>query len=671
VKLGKWGGVVKIVGRLQLKKERGMRMFFRESALRIFLGLFLSGMILSGCAEPTDIELPISITRQPASTPTETVVAPTELPPPPKTLVVCLGAEPESLFLYGNTQPEADTILQALCDGPVDVRDFGYEPVILTKLPALEDGDANIEQVVVSEGDVYLNPETQLPDTLEAQKPYLPSGCHQMECVKTYSEGDVVMDRLVAEFQLISGITWSDGEPLKASDSVYSFQLDADEATPTTKYLVQRTSRYVSLDELRTQWAGIPGFLDPEFESNFWSPLPEHILGSYTVDELFSLEEASKTPLGWGPYVIESWEAGEQITMRRSETYFRSGEGLPAFELLRFRFLGNDYVSALEQVLTGECDILDESILPSTQWQSAQELQESGRLQLASTAGTVIERLDFNITKNSSVDSISLFSDVRMRQAIAGCIDRQALVEEVAFGLSVVPDSYLPPSHPLHIAEAPAEPLSSSEAIDLLTEMGWQDHDDDPSTPRVAQGVAGIMNDATLEFHMLTTGDPLHESLAEKIKADLAQCGINAIIEYGDAKEVFTPWPNGPVFGGRFDTVLWAWPVFVSPPCELYGSFEIPFADFPFGLNASGFADQEYDQACRRIIFGPPTGEDYIDAIRETERIYQTQRPSIPLYIRPRMVAFGEEICGIKVDPTSFSTLWNMEEISAGEDCSP
>jgi peptide/nickel transport system substrate-binding protein len=649
-----------------------MRMIFRECAFRTFLGLFLSALILSGCEEPTmEMELPISITRQPASAPTETKVSPTELPPPPKTLVVCMGAEPESLFIYGNTQSEADTILQALYDGPLDVRDFRYEPVILTKLPDLEDGDASIEQVVVSEGDVYLNPETQLPDTLESQKLYLPSGCHQMTCAKTYSEGDVVMDMLVAEFELLPGIMWSDGEPLKASDSVYSFQLDADEAIPTTKYLVQRTSRYVALDELRTQWTGIPGFLDPEYESNFWSPLPEHVLGSYPVDELLSLEEANITPLGWGPYVIEQWEPGQEIVMRRSETYFRSDEGLPTFDLLRFRFLRKDYVSALQQVLTGECDILDESILPTEQWQSAKELEEGGRLQLASTAGTVIERLDFNITKNSSLESISLFSDVRMRQAIAGCIDRQALVEEMAFDLSDVPDSYLPPSHPLHLAEDSAEGSGSAEAMEILTEMGWQDHDDDPSTPRVAQGVMGIMNGALLEFHLLTTSDALHETLAEEIKTDLAECGISVEIEFGDAQEIFTPWPNGPVFGGRFDTVLWAWPVFVSPPCEMYGSFEIPSVDFPFGLNASGFTDQEYDQACRRILFGPPSGQDYFDAIRITEEIYQTERPSIPLYIRPRLIAFGEEICGIKADPTSFSTLWNLEELAAGKNCSP
>jgi len=648
-----------------------MPQFFRDSTPRIYFLVLLLGLFLSSCAEPTEIELPISVTRQPLPTSTESIIPPTEMPPPPKTLVVCLGMEPESLFLYANTQPEVDTILQALYDGPVEVREFRYEPVILTKLPNFEDGDARIEQVVVSEGEIYFNPETQLPDSLQASKSYLPAGCHQMNCATTYSEGDVVMDRLVAEFQLLSGITWSDGEPLKASDSVYSFQVDADQATLSTKYLVQRTSRYVALDDLRTQWAGIPGFLDPEYESNFWSPLPEHVLGTNPIESLYSLEEAVKTPIGWGPYVIESWEPGEEIMMRKSETYFRSSEGLPAFELLRFRFLGRDYVSALEQVLTGECDILDESLLPIDQWESALELVESGRLEMASTVGTVIERLDFNIVKNSSVESISIFADVRTRQAIASCIDRQALMADLAYGLSVVPESYLPPSHPLQIAESPTQVGNASDAIELLIEIGWQDHDNDPATARVSQGITGIVNDAPLMFDLLTTNDPVHELLAEKIKADLAQCGVSVNIEFGDAQEIFTPWPNGPVFGGRFDTVLWAWPVFVSPPCELYGSFEIPTADFPFGLNASGFADQEYDQACGRIILGPPEGEDFLDAIETTEEIYQTQRPSIPLYIRPRLLVYGKEICGLDLDSTSYSALWNLEEFNAGEACTP
>jgi peptide/nickel transport system substrate-binding protein len=646
-----------------------MRDFLGENGLRILPMIILLALSLWACAEPTEIEIPISITRQPPPSPTVRVIEPTEMPPPPKTLVVCLGAEPSSLFIYGNSQPETDTILQAIYDGPLDVLEYAYEPVILTKLPRIEDGDARIEQVVVEEGETYLNPETQLPDMLEPQKPYLPSGCHGADCMQTYTEGEVLLDRMVVEFELMPDITWSDGEPLKASDSVFSFQVDAHESIPTTKYLVQRTSRYVALDELRTQWSGIPGFLDLEFQSNFWSPLPEHILGSYSIEELLEVEGSAVHPIGWGPYVIDRWEPGEEIILRRSETYFRSDEGLPTFDILRFRFLGSDFMSALEQSLTGECDILDETILARSLWEDALELAEEDRIQIGSASSTVLERLDFNITKNSSVESISLFADVRTRQAIAGCIDREALMEEVTLGLSSILDSYLPLTHPLHSSDLDPPTLTQMEAIDLLEEIGWRDSDEDLKTPREALGIQGIVNGATLEFNLLTTSDTSHELIAQNIKEDLSQCGIGVNIEYGEPEELFTPWPNGPVFGGRFDAVLWAWPVFVSPPCELYAGFEIPSVDFPFGLNAIGFNDVAFDRACQRILFGPPAGKDYLDSIRETEEIYQTQVPSIPLYLRPRLVVFGEDICGVVVDASSFSALWNIEEIAGGEDC--
>jgi peptide/nickel transport system substrate-binding protein len=648
-----------------------MRKCLHREILQIIPAFILFVLIMSACAEATEVVIPISITRQPSPSPTTKIIMPTEMPPPPKVLAVCLKAEPSSLFLYDHTQPEADTVLQAIYDGPLDVLNYTYKPVILTKLPSLEDGDARIEQVAMSEGEIYLNPETQLPDTLESQKPYLPSGCHQRDCMQTFTEGEVILDRIVVEFELLSDITWSDGEPLKASDSVYSFQVDAHEAIPTTKYLIQRTSRYVALDEMRTQWVGIPGFLDMEFVSNFWSPLPEHILGSYDFDELLETEEATTFPIGWGPYVIDRWEQGEEILLRRSETYFRSAEGLPTFDILRFRFLGSDDLSALEQVLTGECDILDETILTRSLWDETLDLERQDRMQIASTPGTVIERIDFNITKNSSFESISLFADVRTRQAIAGCIDRQAIMEEATFGLSVILDSYLPPTHPLHSSDLDPPTLTRMEAIDLLEEIGWQDTDQDPTTPRQAFGIQGVVNSATLELNLLTTDDATHQLIAENVEDDLLECGIGVTIEYGDPDELFTPWPNGPVFGGRFDMVAWAWPIFVSPPCELYAGFEIPSADFPFGLNAMGFSDDAYDQACERIMYGPSTGEDYHDAIRQTEEIYQSKVPSIPLFLRPRLIAFGEGICGVVSDPTSFSALWNIEAISGGDDCTP
>jgi aldehyde:ferredoxin oxidoreductase len=39
--------------------------------------------------------------------------------------------------------------------------------------------------------------------------------------------------------------------------------------------------------------------------------------------ELLEAEESTRKPLGWGPYVIEEWEAGESITLVKNRFYFR------------------------------------------------------------------------------------------------------------------------------------------------------------------------------------------------------------------------------------------------------------------------------------------------------------------------------------------------------------
>ena len=631
------------------------------TAIALLLMLFF---FLAACSTPPEIEIPLTLA--PAATNTSEVIPPTIQPSLPTTLVVCLGREPSSLYLYANTRPEVDTILQAVYDGPIDLRTHQYEPIILASLPSFENGGARVESVIVSDGQIYLNPLTQLLDRLESGKPYLPSGCTDPDCITFYRDGEVEMDRIVAQFELLPDMVWSDGEALKASDSVFSYQIDADSDTPTTKYLAQRTNAYAALDELRTQWIGIPGFLDPEYESNFWSPLPEHILGQFSAAELLLNNDVATAPLGWGPYIIESWIPGKEITLTKSENYFRAGENLPSFDFLRFRFLGSELFSALEQVLTGECDVLDESAFPFALWATALDLAEKDRLQIKSQPGAVVERIDFNML---SADGSRIGTDLRARQAFETCIDRQGIVEDLLFDLSIVPESYLPPTHPYYNVDSAFSELTIAQANKLLEDVGWIDEDDDPSSPRTAKGIFGIQDGVALEVQFLTNGSDLHEALISKIREDLVECGIGFAPEIGDTNELFEPWPNGPIFGGRFETVGWAWPIYASPPCEMFAGSEVPSVDNLFGINATGFRNPDYDRACQTQLINPAGGEIYRKAIEDTQRIFRAHIPSIPLFSRPRIVAFGSEICGPDPDATAFSALWNIEQFASGEGC--
>jgi peptide/nickel transport system substrate-binding protein len=150
---------------------------------------------------------------------------------------------------------------------------------------------------------------------------------------------------------------------LTAQDSVFSFNLDAHPDTPTLKDQIHRTAAYEALDDQTVRWTGIPGFLDPEFAGNFWSPLPEHLLGDIAPKDLPQAEASSRTPIGWGPYQLERWDAGQSMEFGRNPNYHRKAEGLPAFDHLLVRFLAERDAGALQQVLTGECDVLEESLV--------------------------------------------------------------------------------------------------------------------------------------------------------------------------------------------------------------------------------------------------------------------------------------------------------------------
>jgi peptide/nickel transport system substrate-binding protein len=297
----------------------------------------------------------------PAYTPTPTRV--------PRTLTICLGSEPDTLYLYGGGSLAQSQVLQAIYDGPIDSVGFDYQPVILEKLPDLADGDAVIQPVAVQAGDWVVNAAGELVRLAPGQV-MRPSGCNSAECAVAWNGEPLEMDQLSATFT-IKDVRWSDGTALTAADSVFSYGIAIEcqsESGPCGGFglvnqrgwdTLQRTASYTAQDERQVQWTGVPGFLDPDYRINFFIPLPAHQLQGNAPDELFTAEESSRQPLGWGPYTIQEWVSGESIRLSWNPEYFRAGEGLPAFDTLIFRFIGR-IPNQPGAIQAGECDLLDQ-----------------------------------------------------------------------------------------------------------------------------------------------------------------------------------------------------------------------------------------------------------------------------------------------------------------------
>lgn len=621
---------------------------------------------------------------QPDSTAPATLQSSTEGTPIPTTqltLNICIAEEPASLFIYSDDPAAAGSVLHALYDGPIDNSAYGYQPIILEKLPSIADGDAIFEAVQVNIGDLIVDADGQVI-ALESGAKYLPSGCKDLSCAQLYSSQQgqpVAMDQLVVTFSLLPGIRWSDGTPLTAEDSVFSFQVASELPANTRSQLVAHTFSYQALDADTTLWRGLPGFRDPNYATNFFAPLPLHTLGVLNIDQLLTIEVANKNPLSYGPYVISEWSEGTAIKLNRNPEYYRAGEGLPYFDMLIYHIIGPDADAAIAAIVSGKCDILDDSINLDAQIDRLLEMQIQGKIQIAFAPGNVWEHLDFGIVpitydefyNVAQGDRPDFFGDARTRRAIAMCLNRSALIEQFANGQSELMNSYIPPTHPLSNPDVQSYSYDPSAGSALLQQVGWALGE---GGLRVSQGVSGIPDGVSFEIGYFTTDSPLHLEIAQILGGNLLNCGIKINISTGTPGELFAVGPDGLLFGRQFDLAQFAWPLEQNPSCWLFLGEAVPGGDIDQfiyswgGWNLTGWRNAEYDEACKTSQNALPGEAVYLSSQQLAQQIFASELPVIPLFIPSKFIIARTNLCGLQFDATE-NILWNLEILDFDESC--
>ena len=588
----------------------------------------------------------------------------------PDTLVICMSQEPDTLYGLTAGAATAMAVLDAVYDGPIDGRSFDYQPIILEKLPSLEDGDARIETIGVAGGEPIVNDAGDVT-VLAVGTQVRPAGCQSSDCAITYEGGMLEMDQLSVHFTLLPDLKWSDGEPLTTDDSVYAYELTADPDTPAPKWLTDRTTSYESLDDLNVVWTAIPGFLDSTYFLSFFSPLPRHAWSERTAAELVQWEGSSIAPMGWGAYIIQEWIPADHIRLTKNPHYFRADEGLPYFDTLVFRMMSNQSNANITALLTGECDLVIAQL--DDQMELILEFAEARQLQSQPVLGTVFEHMDFNILPVETYEGFAAtqaFAQIEFRQAMAMCLDRQAVVDTVMFGQSLVLDTYLPPSHPLFNADVRSYPFDQVAGSAILESLGWADEDGNPETARTAQGIEGVPDGTVLEMNYWTTDASQRIQATQILQQSMLECGIQVHLEYWQASEFFSA-DDAPLWRRRYDLGQFAWLTGVEPPCGLFLTEGIPGEEFPYGWdgwNNTGYSNPEYDQVCNDALQSLPGDPRYEELHLEAQRIFADELPLVPLYLRVNLSAAHIDMCGYTGDPTG-NLVWNIEEYGFGAHC--
>ena len=630
--------------------------------------LLIVGTLLAACAvtpvgPPSPTPGLSTGTPEPTATP---LPSPTPSPTPkPRVLTICLGEEPDSLYLYADDSHAARVIREAIYDGPIDTVGYGYQPVILQKLPSLADGDAAMTAVSVETGAQIVDANGDVVK-LAAGTRVRPAGCRADDCAVTFDGQPITLDQIQATFSLRPDLRWSDGTSLTAQDSVYSFDLARDVDTPNWKWLELRTSSYTAPDDHTVIWTGLPGFLDPAYTTAFWTPLPAHAWNQYTPAELLTQDAVIRTPLSYGPYVIDTWESGQPIRLSPNPYYFRAAEGLPYFETLSFRFISNQNVdTALDALAEGQCDVLSLDLSLERDLQRLNEMEATGEGKLYTVSGPVWEHLTFNADPPPDYEQPAFFQDVRTRRAVAHCINRQAIIEQVIGGLGAISDTYLPLEHPLFASDAIIlHPYDPPQGQALLEEVGWRDLDGDGV--REAHGIPGFFDGAQFSIRYSTTTADMHEQIGALVAADLAACGIEVEVEQLEPATFFKDGAGMPLYGRHFDLAEFPWLTDVQPPCGLYLSTQISSETNQWsGQNFGGYNNPIYDALCEQALAALPGEPAYVTAHDEAQRLFSADLPALPLFFRPSVYAARADLHGFIPDAIAVET-WNIEAFTLG-----
>ena len=250
-----------------------------------------------------------------------------------------------------------------------------------------------------------------------------------------------------------------------------------------------------------------------------------------------------------------------------------------------------------------------------------------------------------------------ILSDVRVRQALAYCIDRDALaasvypyVEDAA---ALIMDSFLPKTHWAYSGPYTDLPLYDPEkGKALLDEAGWT----------LPEGEAVRVNDKgePLVIKYATTSAQFRQTWSAVMVQNVADCGIQILAQYVPAS-----WWFGDTTGLNrrdFELGAFAWVGQVEPAGRtLYACNQVPLPSNNWeGQNYMGWCNKTASDA---IVKATNTliREDRIAAYDIVQKEFAKDVVSIPVFQRAEAEAWSVDLEGIRPDANEYATA-NLHE---------
>lgn len=304
--------------------------------------------------------------------------------------------------------------------------------------------------------------------------------------------------------------------------------------------------------------------------------------------------------IGMGPFRFVRWDRGLSITLERNPDYWQPG--VPYVDGLQINFQSDASVR-LTQLLTNNVDLIQEASLIDLDL-----LQDDPNVVVVGGESLNYYVLTINTTKPP-------FNDVRVRQAIAHAIDRQAIVDLALNGYGYpLTAGPIPPFHWAALDEQLHSPYA------------------DPDTARKLLAEAGVPN---LSLTIQVTNESIVSAAAQVIQQNLQAVGIRANIRTVENSVSLDNYRKRDYdvgiagFSGRDD-----------PNDQLFNQF---YSEGPW--NWAGHADEQLDALLLEGLKSPDRAVRKISYDLAQKRIVE-RVPFVMLYNLNRFDAHGTHVKG-------------------------
>ncbi|KAA0948880.1 oligopeptide ABC transporter substrate-binding protein [Sporosarcina sp. ANT_H38] len=455
------------------------------------------------------------------------------------------------------------------------------------------------------------------------------------------------------------GVKWHDGEPVKADDLLYTYELLGHPDYVGTRYtfMVSNVEGMPAYHEGKTdKISGIKVIDDktisvtfteasPSLLSGFWShPTPRHYLGDMTsLEEIVASEKIRTTPIGFGPYKVVKVVPGESVLYERYDEYWR---GKPALKSIVLKVVSS--ASVLEALKKGEIDYAE---IPVDQYENAKAIENVELLAQVDTAYTYIgfKLGKWDAEKKTNItDPNAKLGNKLVRQAMWHAMDNETIGKELYHGLRFPATSLIIPVFAsFHDASLEGRSYDPEKAKALLDEAGYKDVDGD-GIREDDKGKEFVLNFASM------SGGETAEPIVQFYMQNWADVGIKVQLLDGRLHEFNSFYEMVETDEPKIDIYQAAWGTGTDPdPAGLYGR-EAAFnytrytSEKNDELLAAGTSVKAFDSEYRKDIYN------------QWQALMVEEVPVAPTVYRYSLMGVSKRMVNYSIDPASELRLFEM-----------